>query len=120
MKNRGMRIELQMKVKKYFEYLNDESNNDEKIQEIIMKELASDLRNEVLNDIYGKILKSKKLFYLNFSEKFLNELSLKMKEQRLGPEDIIYKEKEKVEQIYFIMNGEVVLNIGIKNDKNEY
>lgn len=47
---------------------------------MIMKNLKTDLKNEVLLDIYSRILKSKKLFSLNFSEHFLNALSLKMTE----------------------------------------
>jgi len=42
--------------------------------------LAPSLRDEVLKDIYGQIIRSKKLFRLIFSSEFLDELALKMKE----------------------------------------
>lgn len=74
---------------------------------MIRNNLASNLKNEVFTDIYGRILKSKKLFRLNFSEKFLNQLSLRMTEQKFGPEDVIYKENDLVNNIYFILNGDV-------------
>jgi hypothetical protein len=46
--------------------------------------LTSNLKNEVMTDIYGKILRSKKMFKLNFSEDFLNSLAPKMREKRYG------------------------------------
>lgn len=68
-----------------------------------MKNLTGQLKNEVLIDVYGRILKSKKMFALNFSDSFLNQLALKMTEKKFGPEDIIYKEKEIIDALYFVL-----------------
>ena len=53
-------------------------NEDIKSGEVIINQLAGTLKNEVLKDINGKILHSKKLFSLNFSKRFLNELATNM------------------------------------------
>jgi hypothetical protein len=47
-----------------------------------------------LKDIYGQIIRSKKFFRLIFSNDFIDELALKMKEKIIGPEELIYKEGE--------------------------
>jgi len=60
----------------------------------MLDQLVGDLKKDVLLDIYGQIIKSKKIFKLNFSEGLLNELALKMKEKRLAPEEIIFEQNE--------------------------
>ncbi len=87
-----MNAELQLKVKKYFEYLNDEELEDNEQGENMLNQLVGSLKMEVYEDIYGKILNSKKIFKLNFSQNFIQALAPKLKEKRLGPEEIIYKE----------------------------
>lgn len=96
-----------MQVKKYFEYLNDEQLEDNEAGDIMLNQLVGRLKKDVLLDIYGKIIKSEKIFRLNFSEDFLDELALKMKEKRLAPEEIIYSQNELTDKIYFLMRGSI-------------
>lgn len=56
----------------------------------MLSELAGSLKHDIALDIYGKILNSKKLLKLNFTQEFLRDLAPKMKEKRHGPEEIIY------------------------------
>jgi len=86
---------LQMKVKKYLEYMFHD--NQEQKRFMLFDSLSNKLKEEVQIDIYGKILKSNKFFKTNFSEKFLQQLSLKFTEITLAPEEIIYN-------VYFIIN----------------
>lgn len=67
MKKRGLSTELQMKVKKYFEYINEERLEDNEAGEDLLKELAGSIKHEIALEIYGKILNSKKIMKLNFS-----------------------------------------------------
>lgn len=106
-----------MKVKKYFEYLNDERLEDNQEGENMLKELAGSLKHDIAVDIYGKILNSKKIFKLNFSQLFLMSLAPKLKERRLGPEEIIYNEEENQPRIYFVMKGNVNLFIKVKRSQ---
>ncbi|EAR92302.2 cation channel family protein (macronuclear) [Tetrahymena thermophila SB210] len=119
MKKRGLNTELQMKVKKYFEYLNDEKLEDNQEGENMLKELASSLKHEIAVDIYGKILNQKKIFFLNFTQPFLMDLAPKLKEKRLGPEEIIYNEGESQPRIYFVMKGSVNLFINVKKSNQQ-
>lgn len=42
-----------------------------------------------MRDIYSKVLSNIKIFKLNFSSEFLDELALSLKEKRLGPDEVI-------------------------------
>lgn len=79
---------LQMKVKKYLEYMFHDNQEQKRI--MLFNSLSNKLKEEVQIDIYGKILRNNKFFKANFSEKFLHSLSLKFSEQTLAPEEIIY------------------------------
>jgi len=59
----------------------------------------------VYSDAYGRVLKQKKIFSLNFSQPFLKELSLLMRERRLGPEEELFKVNEMSDSIYIVMKG---------------
>ncbi|EGR30221.1 hypothetical protein IMG5_137760 [Ichthyophthirius multifiliis] len=115
MNKRGMNTELQMKVKKYFEYLNDEELEDNEQGENMLNQLVGSLKMEVYQDIYGKILNSKKVFKLNFSQNFISKIAPKLKEKRFGPEEIIYNEHENNSKLYFLMEGEINLFLNVKN-----
>ena len=124
MKKRGLNNQLQLKVKKYFEYLLEEKLEDNESGDNLLNSLTSSLRNEVLTDIYSKILLQKKIFSLNFSNKFLIALAPKLKEKRLYPEEIIFEQNDPQRNIYFLMSGNVELFINIrehlKNDKRPF
>lgn len=76
MKRRNLDHVIQLKVRKYFEFLHQEELNDQTEGGELLSQLSQDLKEEVLIDIYGKLLRSKKIFSLHFSDKFIKELSL--------------------------------------------
>jgi CRP-like cAMP-binding protein len=51
---------------------------------------------------------------LIFSNNFIDELALKMKEKIIGPEELIYKEGEDGNKIYFIVRGKVEMFLNIE------
>jgi len=51
---------------------------------------------------------------LIFSGEFIDELALKMKEKIYGPEEIIYKEMEPGDKIYFITKGKFGMFLNIE------
>ena len=57
-----------------------------------------------------------KLFSLNFSEKFLLDLSVNMKEMTIGPGENIFVEGDKDYRFYFLNKGN--LEIFKQNKKN--
>lgn len=54
-------------MRKYFEYLNFEELEDEEKAREMIDSLAGTLKREVMIDLYGGILRRKKIFNLNFS-----------------------------------------------------
>lgn len=89
MKYRGLNKNLQMRVQKYLEYMHDENKFGYKNGEFLLANLSNTLRQEVLIDIYGRILLENRLLNRIFSQNFLKELALHMKETTFASEDII-------------------------------
>ena len=89
MRKRGLNRMLQMKVKKYLEYMYEESKNNFKDNSFIKESLSSSLRDEMLLELYGKLVKTHKILSCNFSENFLNRLSLFFLDVTFGPDDEI-------------------------------
>ena len=74
MDKRGINKYLQMKIKKYLEYMYEESKMNDKDNLLLSQSLSQSLREECFNDLYGKLLKHHKLFS-EFSEDFLRKLT---------------------------------------------
>lgn len=85
MRKRGISVSLQLKVNKYFEYLTKEQNLENEVGDIVIKQLVGNLKEEVMHEIYGKMLRSQKIFKLNFSNELIDALSLQVKEIKLEP-----------------------------------
>jgi len=68
----------------------------------------------VYREFYGGILKNFKMFYLNFSDKFLNALSLHMREITLGPGEILFNQGEIDMRLFYIIKGEIELFIDLE------
>ncbi len=47
--------------------------------------MTGNLKNQFYKEMYGKILKQKKIFNLNFSNELIEKLSLKMNEIQYAP-----------------------------------
>ena len=89
MKNRGLNKALQLRVQKYLEYMHEENKFGYKNGDLLLSSLSSKLKQEVLMDIYGKILKDYSVFSRQFSYIFLKRIALKMREMTFAPDDII-------------------------------
>lgn len=107
MKSRGLSKALQLRVHKYLEYIHEENKFGYKNGDLLLSNLSSKLKQEVLMDIYGKILKDYSVFSKNFSNDFLKRISLKMKEMTFAPDDIII-------DVFFIVS---IFNISRKKIK---
>lgn len=89
MKSRGLNKALQLRVQKYLEYMHEENKFGYKNGDLLLSSLSAKLKQEVLIDIYGKILHEYSVFNRNFSKEFLKQIALKMKEMTFAPDDII-------------------------------
>lgn len=104
MKQRELNDDVSVKVRKYFEYLHKEKLSSNTEGAILIDSLEQDLKSEVLKDIYGKLLRSKKFFKLNVD---VDNLALKIKEKTIGLHEYIYKEGHTANHIYFLLRGSI-------------
>ncbi|CAK77349.1 unnamed protein product (macronuclear) [Paramecium tetraurelia] len=107
LKKRGLNKDLQVKVKKFFEYFLKQERDQESECEKLMYHLSGSLNKEVKIDFYKNLLCASKLIRQNFSAQFIEKLCILVKEQSFVPEEIISVEGQKVDKIYFILKGEV-------------
>lgn len=91
MKIRNVENNLQMKIKRYMEYLHEERTSGFNRGEILLNYLSPRLKNELIENIYTKWIFNIPLLKNNFSESFLKKLALKFEEKTYSPEDIIYE-----------------------------
>jgi len=88
MNKRGINKYLQMKIKKYLEYMYEESKMNYKDSLLLSQSLSQTLREECFHELYGKLIKHHSLFS-NFSDKFLNKMTLCFNETTYAPDDLI-------------------------------
>lgn len=82
---------LQMRIKRYLEYMHDESTSGFRRGEEVLEYLAPRLKDELMENIYFKYISNIPLLKDNFSSVFLKSLALKFEEKTYSPEDIIYE-----------------------------
>ena len=77
-------------MRKYVEYYFQRKDEEDERVCVLVNELSSDLKCEVLVDIYKKILTKSKFFRENLSEQCVNALCLSIKEQRFSPDETVF------------------------------
>ncbi|EGR27295.1 hypothetical protein IMG5_198870 [Ichthyophthirius multifiliis] len=107
MNKRGISSEKQVQVKKYFDYLHQEDLKYNEGSDIFHNELKGQLKNDILAEIHLKLLNQNKLFYLNFSQEFLQQLAYKMEEKRFLGDEVIIDIGEQFDFLYFLVRGNV-------------
>lgn len=90
MKIRKVEKNLQMKIKRYVEYMHEENISGYNRGETILNSLPFRLKNELLENIYMKWINDIPILQ-HFSKPFLIKLSQKFEEKTYSPEDIIYE-----------------------------
>lgn len=66
------------------------------------------------------MLKKHSVFRDNFTNPFLNDLSLVMEEQNLAYEEILFEKNDLSSNLYIIFKGKVCLYNTTQNEKHEY
>lgn len=74
-----------------------------------MSKLTRNLNEEVSIDIYKKTLVKSRLLKENFNDYTINKLSLRMKEKKCVPEEIIYNSGDITDKLIFVLSGELEL-----------
>ncbi|EAR91049.2 cyclic nucleotide-binding domain protein (macronuclear) [Tetrahymena thermophila SB210] len=115
MSKRNLDQILQKRVRNYYEYLHDKKNIFDEEAEKLIDDLPQSIRQEVIYDINMKLLSSHKVFSLQFSKQFQQDLSLCMKILKYGPEINIISQNDKViQQLYFVLEGNLDINMKLE------
>lgn len=117
MRTKNVSFDLRMRIRKYLEHIGQEAKfkENEAIKQTINK-LSDTLKEELLLEANGAILKEAKLFSYNFSEETLRKTVMILKEKRYTPGDIIFEKGDLQDNtIYIIKNGEVEILFGNSN-----
>ena len=85
--------------------------------EKILNDLPIDLQVEVKLDFYRRILQKSDILSYNFSNDFIKELALSMKEMTASPGQDIFKTKQQDIKIFFVYQGQIELSIKCEDDE---
>ena len=89
MKKKHVKKDLQIKIKKYLEYALSVDASYDSNEAVLNTYLNQSLKDELISEIYGKILISSPIFK-KFNNYFLARTSLMMREKIFSPEDAIF------------------------------
>ena len=110
MRHKNVSNDIKIKVRRYLEYTLDYNNKVRMNESSVMDLLSEQLRNDIVIDINGKILKACKLWKSHFSKTLLVQTTFLMQEQIFSPGEIIIRE-DTIDDcaIFFISQGAVEL-----------
>ena len=109
MKQKGITFESKMRVRKYLEYICNEEKMGKFDEETkILNKLSDSLREELLLQGNGCVLRPLKMFSSNFTESFLRAMVPLLNEVRFIPGDIIFMKNDiDNKDLYIILKGKV-------------
>ncbi|EAR88854.2 cation channel family protein (macronuclear) [Tetrahymena thermophila SB210] len=121
MKLNSLGMNLQQKVRKYFEYLHDSDLQRSHIQESLLDRLPNHLKEEVLLEMNKQFISSIQIFK-GFSPQCLKMISLSIKQKQLLPDQIAIQEKEYNDSLYFISQGtlQILCSVSQKQDETMF
>jgi len=104
MLEKNVNFDLRMKIRKYLQYIRNEENLEGiEHQAQIINKLSDSLKDELLLEANGPIIRDIKLFNLNFSEETLRQTIGIMKEMRFTPGDMIFHQDDIQDKSIFII-----------------
>lgn len=90
MSKNNMHVDLKVRVKKYLEFIWKSGPKTIEREQKLLHDLPNSLKEEILLESHGKFLREFDIFKKNFSEDFIDRLSLKLQPVTYAPKDIIY------------------------------
>ena len=86
----SLNVDLKIRAKKCLEHIWKNTDHSINVEQELIGQLPISLKEEILLESQGKFLKKFPVFFKNFSNEFIEKLSLDLKPIRYGPKDIIY------------------------------
>lgn len=83
-------MDLRFRVKNYMEFIWKTGSKTIEKEQRILHDLPNSLREEILLESHGKLLREFEILKKNFSSDFIDRLSLRLKPVSYAPKDIIY------------------------------
>ena len=94
MRRKNVEYDLQIKVRKYLEYIwKEEDGGDKQKEDIILNKLSSSLRQEILVQSNCKHLSMFPSFFKHFSNETLERITQNLKCLKFAPGDLIFQVK---------------------------
>lgn len=115
MKKRRLESHLQLRVRRYFEYLSSSIKAKSERSSQLLENLAPSLREEIFKDIYTNLFKKQKLFTDNFSTDFIGHLFRLVKERKYDIDEFVYRQGDRANELFLVLDGEV--DIRLKDGK---
>lgn len=119
MNQRGINKQLQIKIRRYLEYMHEEATtNASESRNILINTLSNKLKEEFFCDYYGSILRENGIFK-KFSNEFIEAIVNFIEEVSCSPGEILYlQDEEKDKNLYFVLKGEIemVMKLGNENE----
>ena len=119
MKSKNIEFDLKIKIKHYLEYIwHEEKNQNRNETQVIINRLSKALKEELLLNANGKLIKEIRVLNDNFSEGTLRKIVSEMKEINLTPGDIIFTEGDLDDSLYIVRDGEAELYVEGSHQNN--
>ncbi|EWS72924.1 cation channel family protein (macronuclear) [Tetrahymena thermophila SB210] len=115
--SRNIDFSSQIRVLKYFEFLNYNEDQNIKEGQRLLQSCSKEIRDDILNEYFGNVLKKCILLKSIFSKEFLDALSLNMKERTFAPGEVIIERGEKLSQLFIVTKGEIDYHFNNKNSQ---
>ena len=93
---------VQMRVRKYLEYILEGEMVHRQHEEKLLGMLSEQLKDEIVAEINVKALMDLKVLSLSFTQRFLAKLARELKDFTLSPEEIIFRVKIYIYSLYDI------------------
>jgi potassium voltage-gated channel Eag-related subfamily H protein 5 len=113
LKSRNVSPQLQLRVRIYFEYYLRLNANEEEMQNMI-KTITPELQGEVRIDLYAKHLQNVNFIRDGLSEQTLNKLCMAVRERKLQPDEIVFKEDDCVDKLVILISGSLQSFVTLK------
>ncbi|KAL4435267.1 hypothetical protein ABPG74_017359 [Tetrahymena malaccensis] len=110
---------IQKRKQDIVSYLNDK-NIDRSLQieqtiDVLFEQIPKNLTDQIYLEYFGKIIQQNKILSINFTKESLEELSLKIKEKYLYPNEYLIQKGAQEERVYFLLYGQLEIIIETPN-----
>ena len=122
MNKKNINFDLRMRIRKYLEYVwEEEQYQNSEEEDLIINKLSNTLKEELLLETNGKIMRQIPFFNNNFSPETLKKLVFKLREFHFMPGDIIFQKGDHFNNtLHILWKGEVELFMDIVKKEESY